>query len=1455
MQLGIFAALASVWIAIKPCDAQGGILRGGRAMSSDPSAYQILNSQPHDAVDEEVFGALLERGKSNDLVQMFNALTQGVSGISDAVEAQLSLQRIQDPGHDSTMVGADVPSHPLYDLQGMCPLEDFNSRKAAAEVVGSTLMKMVAVQNEFRTWAWRAGEEQPVNPAIDRSTVLDIMGMFVLLPSLALTDGGNRTTWFNYAARMNCWEPSPLFAGPMIFKYSSVYPRLTDPMQKRGYYTATAPQSPSFFSKDSPLFLDGERHQTVRQLLEKAGFARRYEVDQALIQAIPAVMTDSVSAETVSRAIIPALMKAVWGVEPPADVQTAVDEYGKYGKFAIFGQVIEDYALGPVGIAARIAENRKKVAEWATTSPFFEILRGVRDSDSAFVGHPWLLDSKALVANLADASLFAGLVGSTDLIQKCVNYQLRDANHKKMFEASPEQYLIELMRYDSAVTSVTEVLSQNITLIISGRKINFAAGTPVQLVLASANRDPLQFQSPDDFDPSRSELGDTLAWNGAARDVESRDFAKAPRHCPGFCLSLKLGAAVCAKMLGSYDTLRTSGKVGNVTVACANFGSHPEKDPWQPPSTSTPQPFYDYSDPSHDPVYNLIKHDAECKSPDVYIGKFLDVAACAYAVKASGGKFFIYGTGLLKGGWCYREWTRTSDCSEGFQSDWYDFYEIPEMRSDDILQCKVDVVAVSTAQSGSLLNRDDYREDAVALAEASGVVRGYSQRRYSCAWEHRMTCSAGSIVVNSYESCCSMGWWGSSCTIPTEKSLTEAATLSTRGQPWQRCKVSGVSSFRADPPSNPRLSPNLLEDDECLTLNVGGTSRTLREIFDDCPSWLSTLLNVFAEANKHSYDFYYALIPEDARNHPIAYLFGKSSESSLLEPQVFDTYTIGMTVAIIHMQLRNFEGSSKAASDLVAIPQSQDFLDRIFVNGFRDTAASDIDYPSSNGILDRALEFGQNCVMDVFREMDFNDGIQSGDNTWENLLGDATSAAIHCPNGQARCTKKDFILGVFANYTTQDGDPVYPAEQIDFRGIFHKAGMWDDAAERFLAFEHLAMHRTRALSSAEAPSHDGVFAAFVVSTSALGGLKTRAGFARLGADMFFSGAGEPIMIRTSDGQNLWRSEVPDVTWQYWKFVWRSSMFLYITLVDHLWMTHFSAGEALAGAIREGLPPSHPLRRLLSMATFGTIAVNVGATHTLIGPNHLLQRSTPFQDFHTIAQTASAAIQPMKEAYGAIVDDAIFEALHPTLQQLPFYQDGRLIFQAIQTLVDRYFDLYGSSWCGVDSGLVNDMDIKVFMQRLKAWTNFDLNAASDGDWLGLYSDDGQLLCKGFRKLLKTLLFAVSGYHRHVGTVGDIASDPDFASFSNVVGEPFGRPRQHLLMSLIAGSTARIMPKIVQDYTHLAADLGETSGRAAHIFKDFQDAILSVADEVDSRNEKRSIPYLQMHPRFVETSVAV
>jgi len=81
-----------------------------------------------------------------------------------------------------------------------------------------------------------------------------------------------------------------------------------------------------------------------------------------------------------------------------------------------------------------------------------------------------------------------------------------------------------------------------------------------------------------------------------------------------------------------------------------------------------------------------------------------------------------------------------------------------------------------------------------------------------------------------------------------------------------------------------------------------------------------------------------------------------------------------------------------------------------------------------------------------------------------------------------------------------------------------------------------------------------------------------------------------------------------------------------------------------------------------------------------------------------------------------------------------------------------------------------------------------------------------------------------------------------------------PRQHLQMALIAATTAKIQPKINQDYSFIANGLPREA-EAVAVLRHFHAAMASNARKIDHRNTQRRYPYHQMDPRFLECSVAV
>jgi len=77
--------------------------------------------------------------------------------------------------------------------------------------------------------------------------------------------------------------------------------------------------------------------------------------------------------------------------------------------------------------------------------------------------------------------------------------------------------------------------------------------------------------------------------------------------------------------------------------------------------------------------HSLVHSGAECNSDDQALGEpgaFADAEACAAACAAQDGcSYFIFGTGS-KAGDCYWEKTSSSACTEGWESDEFDFYSV-----------------------------------------------------------------------------------------------------------------------------------------------------------------------------------------------------------------------------------------------------------------------------------------------------------------------------------------------------------------------------------------------------------------------------------------------------------------------------------------------------------------------------------------------------------------------------------------------------------------------------------------------------------------------------------------------------------------------------------------------------------------------------------------------------------
>jgi len=475
---------------------------------------------------------------------------------------------------------------------------------------------------------------------------------------------------------------------------------------------------------------------------------------------------------------------------------------------------------------------------------------------------------------------------------------------------------------------------------------------------------------------------------------------------------------------------------------------------------------------------------------------------------------------------------------------------------------------------------------------------------------------------------------------------------------------------------------------------------------------------------------------------------------------------------------------------------------------------------------------------------------------FEDTMGDPVENTWAILKSSPYTTKKDWLLSFYNKLLTMDGNPSWPAQRMDFTNLFRNGDNWDDGVESAIAFDAIGVHRVESVTELPAGLKDlGVseLLPFTIKLNDFKSFKVRPHFGHYGVDLYFTAEGLPAALQTTDGKWIKRG---DKDWQYWKFVWRSTLVTVITLMDHLYLTHFKSSGTLARSIRSALPPNHSLRRILSIFSFGAIFVNLQAQFVLVGKNAMLHRAAAFEDFVGLSDLIPSILPDIAAAPGipgrgmeALIDDEVFDKLPAKLQKAPFYADGKLVFNALYKLARAYS--HSSGQC---QGLKDDVHLKRYfgmMKRQMAESHYQTNLTDV-----LASNSHEQICRIMEKRMAVYMFMVTAWHSHVGFVGDYYADPDLAAMSWKEGEPFGRPRQSIITSVINIFTSTMQPKLTEDYTHLFKD-GLGAGLGAKLtanWHEFLADLKSVKQTVDQRNVERKIPNINMDPAVLECSVA-
>ena len=380
-----------------------------------------------------------------------------------------------------------------------------------------------------------------------------------------------------------------------------------------------------------------------------------------------------------------------------------------------------------------------------------------------------------------------------------------------------------------------------------------------------------------------------------------------------------------------------------------------------------------------------------------------------------------------------------------------------------------------------------------------------------------------------------------------------------------------------------------------------------------------------------------------------------------------------------------------------------------------------------------------------------------------------------------------------------------------------------DATITNLAFQGMAAHLL-------VPVTGQGNVAFKVDLASLGEIPVRDGNERMGATAHFDADRNLLSIYVSNDDATY---VPgDDLWEHAKWHFRSAVFAYVTIADHLSALHLCVSELTMESSREQLPADHPLRRLLKPHVYLAGQTQTTAIRALAPEGGIAHRLWPFT-FEGLAKLLKqgAESQPF-EPFPKWLEKSGLANLSD--EKYPFATDGLALYEVCREYVENYLEIYFPG-----ESIVSDAAVRAWWEQLAATVA--------GSGLGALKTRAQLV-----DLVAQIIFAVSGWHSHVGADTRYLADPSFVGAKVRAGSELADIQSTILIYSLNAVTGLYQPKLLDDFTHVYLELHKE--KAVEVFQQFQKSLIALGRDIDSRNESRSMPLRTFHPAVLDTAVS-
>jgi hypothetical protein len=406
--------------------------------------------------------------------------------------------------------------------------------------------------------------------------------------------------------------------------------------------------------------------------------------------------------------------------------------------------------------------------------------------------------------------------------------------------------------------------------------------------------------------------------------------------------------------------------------------------------------------------------------------------------------------------------------------------------------------------------------------------------------------------------------------------------------------------------------------------------------------------------------------------------------------------------------------------------------------------------------------------------------------------------------------------------------------------------MLSDKAMTQLAFAGCACHYTQRIEKDWQPGcgiPDQKFleeAVYVNDMTGLSTFRVRQPFERYGAAAYFDKDHQILAIYWSHKSQLIKKG--EQYWEHAKYVWRSTFFAYVTISDHLIVTHMIEANAFVTASRKCLAIDHPLRIFIKPFTYHTVSVNYQAAMSLVNERGLVHRIWAF-DYDEFLKVCDYISMNYKFR---ILPDFISKTMYPSEKNgseeewdkvYPIYHDLTEFWKIIQNYVTSFFRINYNVTVDNDD-LPNDSSIREFINEICKQ-------------LGI---PGITSLKIFINVLSQLIASSTGIHEHVGQISDYMLDPRFIGAKLQEGKQIQNIQTYSQILVLAVVTGLRMPGLLEDWSHLI-EYDQYHSENLDNYRYFKSQLRDLSRDIDRRNKIRNYPFESYNPRYMECSTSV